>query len=90
MLIEESHVAANFATSSADRFIGVQVHLLVLDREPKALDEDMSAQRPLPSMLILVSSPLEHLSYCCRASKGNLNHALASSEVMAGSSSAIA
>ena len=41
-----------------DRLIGVQIDLLVFDRAPQPLDEDVVRQRPLPSMLIWMPSSL--------------------------------
>ncbi len=42
------------------------------------------------SSFIFKVSNLEHFSYCCRALKGSLNQAFASSAVSSGSSSAMA
>jgi CRP-like cAMP-binding protein len=48
-----------------------------------------SAEKRLARLLLLMAE-LEHFSYCCRASKGSLNQAFASSVVMSGSNSVMA
>jgi hypothetical protein len=54
--VVEVDVAADGSSGLADRGVGVQVDLLVLDRRQMRSTKTLSRQRPLPSMLILIPS----------------------------------
>jgi hypothetical protein len=56
--------------------------------EPRS--RNFSGPGTLAARRIASNLGLEHFSYCCRAAKGSLNHAFASSVVMSGSSSVMA
>src|SRR3982751_4308224 len=52
--IVEAEVPADRGAGLADRVVGPEIDLLVLDRSPEPLDEDVVPPGPLPSMLMTI------------------------------------
>ena len=53
-MISEVEVFSKRGASLGQGFVGLEIHLLVFDRAPQALDEHVVFQQPLPSMLISI------------------------------------
>jgi len=55
--VVEAQIPTDRCAGLADRAIGAEVNLLlILHRAPQALDHDIVAPRPLPSMLMAIFS----------------------------------
>src|SRR5262245_66624204 len=70
--VVEVQVAADRDAGLADTVVGVQIHLLVFDTAPQPLDEHISRQAPLLSMLIVIalsaSTPVKAAPVNCEPS----------------------
>ena len=55
--VVEVQVAADRTAGLADAIIGLQIYLLIFKLSPQPLNQELSRQAPLPSMLIAMSLP---------------------------------
>lgn len=54
--IVKGQISANAATGLGHGLVGVEIDLLVFDRPPEPLDEDIVRQTPLPSIEMAISA----------------------------------
>ena len=57
LLVVETEPGADAGLGLGDAGIGVEIDLLVFKAPPQPLDESLSMQRPLPSLLIVIMAP---------------------------------